>query len=542
MKTIPTLGFGLGLRGKHHAQILAEKPAIDWFEIISENYMFTDGKIMRNLERIREHYPIAMHGVSMSIGTVDPLDSDYLKTLKKLIAWLEPAWVSDHLCWTGIAHKNTHDLLPVPYTEEALAHITARIEQVQDMLGRQLILENPSTYLEFKSSNIPEAEFLARMAEDADCGLLLDVNNVYVTCYNHGLDAKKYIDALPLHRVAQIHLSGHSNKGTHIIDTHDDHVIDEVWQLYRYVIHKAGLKNTMIEWDDNIPEFSVLSAELDKARDAAKTAQNYTPLPELARSNPAQISNKIIPLAHEQEKMQAAILSGEKTNPDWVRAKEHFAPTEQLQVYVNAYRWRLEDIVAEDFPVLAHVWGKEKLDAAIAEYVAMTPSHVADVAKYPAGFPNTIKEVFAHEIAILENAIAQIASLPETEALTPDHLAGMTPESLMEARLHPRAALKLFAFDYPVNDYYAAVMEEKNPQIPTPQESFLAVYRHEDAMWRLPLEVNEYALLQSLFNGEKIGIALEKAQCDENVLSGWFSRWIRNGLLSTQPANKRNAA
>ena len=272
----PYLGFGLGLRIPHYAHILETKPAVDWFEIISENFMDTDGRPKRKLVEFREHYPIVMHGVAMSIGTADTLNSEYMRKLKTLKNWLKPAWISDHLCWTGIAHKNSHDLLPVPYTEEALKHITQRIKEVQDFLECPIALENPSTYLEFKASEISEAEFTARMAKDSGCNLLLDVNNVYVTCFNHRVDAKAYIDALPLNQVIQIHLSGHSNMGTHIIDTHDNHVVDGVWQLYKYVTHRAGRTfNTMIEWDDRIPEFPVLYGELEKAKAAAKDAQHY---------------------------------------------------------------------------------------------------------------------------------------------------------------------------------------------------------------------------------------------------------------------------
>jgi len=266
----PTLGFGLGLRAPHYDAILDERPGtVDWFEIISENFLEAHGGYWDFLADLRADYPIVMHGVSMSIGSTDPLNVDYLKKLKALADFLQAPWVSDHLCWTGTQGKNAHDLLPVPYTEESLAHIVERIKRVQDALGRRILLENPSTYLEFTDSSIPEWEFLVRMAESADCGLLLDVNNVYVSAFNHHYDAKKYIDALPSDRIVQIHLAGHKNYGTHIIDTHDSHVIDEVWKLYAYTLETKGLASTMIEWDDHIPEFPVLLAELDKARDIA---------------------------------------------------------------------------------------------------------------------------------------------------------------------------------------------------------------------------------------------------------------------------------
>jgi uncharacterized protein (UPF0276 family) len=356
--TIPVsdLGFGLGLRPQHYPHIFEHRPGVDWFEIISENVMDTDGRPKRNLARIKEHYPVVMHGVALSIGTVDPLNSEYLKKLKALAHWVNPRWISDHLCWTGIAHRNTHDLLPVPYTEEALKHVVSRIRKVQDFLERPIALENPSTYLEFKSSHIPEAEFIARMAEESGCNLLLDVNNVYVTCYNHRLDPKAYIDALPLDRVAQIHLSGHTNHGTHIVDTHDDHVVDDVWALYGYVVKQAGrTPNTMVEWDDNIPEFPVLFAELEKAKTAVVRAENHPALPTLAEAQVPYAMNVQASLQSEQRHMQDAILLGTRFDSDpatWIRARKQFLPADQLAVYTDAYRYRLYGTTSEDYPVL----------------------------------------------------------------------------------------------------------------------------------------------------------------------------------------------
>lgn len=271
----PLLGFGLGLRPDHYDDILESSPqGVEWFEIISENFMEAHQGYRDFLSDLRERYPVVMHGVSLSIGSTDTLNLDYLKKLKNLADFLEPPWISDHLCWTGVNGQNTHDLLPVPYTDDTLQHIVGRIKQVQDILGRNIILENPSTYLEFNSSNIPEWEFLALMAEKSDCGLLLDVNNVYVNCFNHGYNAKTYIDSIPAERIVQIHLAGHKNLGSHIIDTHDNYVVDEVWKLYSYTIKNKGMISTMIEWDDNIPEFSVLIAELKKAVNIVKNSES----------------------------------------------------------------------------------------------------------------------------------------------------------------------------------------------------------------------------------------------------------------------------
>jgi len=265
-------GFGLGLRTTHYETILATRPRIDWFEALSENYMVPGGKPLYYLDRIRAEYPVVMHGVSMSIGSSDPLDSVYLKELKALADRIEPLWISDHLCWTGIASRNNHDLLPLPYTREAADHVVARISQVQDYLGRRMLIENVSSYVNFEQSEMTEWEFLCDISERADCLLLFDVNNVYVSGFNHGFDPHEYIDALPGQRIQQIHLAGHSNCGTHIIDTHDAPVIDEVWKLYRYAIEAFGPIATMIERDDHIPELEVLVDELDRARELAAQA------------------------------------------------------------------------------------------------------------------------------------------------------------------------------------------------------------------------------------------------------------------------------
>ena len=272
MLTVPALGFGLGLRTAHYEEILNGEPHVDWFELLSENYMVAGGKPLHYLDRICERYPVVMHGVSLSIGSTDPLDRDYLAKLKALAERVHPHWISDHLCWTGVAGKNTHDLLPIPYTEEALAHIVARVSEIQDFLGRRILLENVSSYVSFKNAELTEWEFIAEIARRADCLLLLDINNIYVSAFNHRFDAQAYLAGIPAERVQQIHLAGHSNCGDYIIDTHDADVIDPVWDLYAKAIARIGPVTTMIERDDNIPPLAELVAELDQARQVAATA------------------------------------------------------------------------------------------------------------------------------------------------------------------------------------------------------------------------------------------------------------------------------
>ncbi len=263
---LPDLGLGVGLRTAHFAHVLGQRPAVGFFEAITENFLDTGGRPAFILDQVAERYPIVLHGVSLSIGSTDPLDFGYLRKVAGLARRTRAAWVSDHVCWTGVQGRNTHDLLPLPYTEESLRHTVARVKAVQDFLERPLVLENPSTYLEFAASAMSESEFVARLAEEADCGLLLDVNNVHVSAFNHGFDARAYLEALPADRVCQFHLAGHTHKGTHILDTHSDHVVQDVWELYGHAIRRTGPRATLVEWDAAIPAFEVVHAEVEKAR------------------------------------------------------------------------------------------------------------------------------------------------------------------------------------------------------------------------------------------------------------------------------------
>jgi uncharacterized protein (UPF0276 family) len=265
MSDFPHLGHGIGLRPAHYSQVIDERPRVDWFEVISENFMVPGGNPRRVLREVRQHYPVVMHGVSLSLGSTDPLSERYLDELAQLVAEVEPAWVSDHVSWSSFGRHAAHDLWPIPYNEESLTHVAERITHVQDRLKRRILVENPSSYLEFTSSDIPEWQFLAALVERADCGLLLDVNNIFVNAYNHGFDAAEYVAGLPLGCVGQIHLAGHSDHGTHLIDTHDHPVRDEVWDLYRSAVARFGPVSTLIEWDDHIPLLERLLEESRRA-------------------------------------------------------------------------------------------------------------------------------------------------------------------------------------------------------------------------------------------------------------------------------------
>lgn len=269
----PTLGFGLGLRPAHYEALLnTHAGSVAWLEVLTENYLVPGGRPLHFLEQLRARYSFALHGVSLSIGSSDSLNVDYLRDVRSLARRFDVAWVSDHLCWTGVGGINLHDLMPLPYTEEALAHVVERVSRVQDILGRRLLLENVSSYVSYAHSQMTEWEFLAEVAQRADCLLLLDVNNVYVSSANHGFDAHTYLKNIPVERVQQLHLAGHSRQGGYLIDTHDAPVAEPVWHLFAAAIERFGQVSTMIERDDRIPELEVLLAELAHARAIADTA------------------------------------------------------------------------------------------------------------------------------------------------------------------------------------------------------------------------------------------------------------------------------
>lgn len=271
--TRPSPGFGLGLRPKHYTDFLAQPQRVDWLEIISDNYLVPGGKPLAMLDAIRARYPLAMHGVSLSLGSDEPLDRDYLRQLRALAQRIEPLWISEHLCWTGINGETTHDLLPLPYTEEALSRVAQNILEVQDALGQRIVIENVSSYVEFTDSQMTEADFVREVVERADCLLLLDVNNIYVSSINHGFNALDYLYSMPIARVQEIHLAGHSDHGDYIVDTHDAPITDAVWTLYDAACRLLGPRATLIERDDAIPELETLILELDHARGIATRVQ-----------------------------------------------------------------------------------------------------------------------------------------------------------------------------------------------------------------------------------------------------------------------------
>jgi len=259
------LGHGIGLRTKHFGQFESQPSPVDWVEVVTENFMAQGGRPIALLEKVRRDTPVVLHGVSLSIGSIEPLSIRYLDDLARLVERIQPAMVTDHLCWGTWCGRYFHDLLPLPYTEESLVHVTARVEALQERLGRQVLLENPSAYVAYRDSTMTEWEFLAELSRRADCGILLDVNNIYVSAHNLGFDPIDYLDGIPADRVGQFHLAGHSDKGKFLLDTHDSPVAEPVWSLYREALRRFGRVATLVEWDDRIPPLAEVVAESRRA-------------------------------------------------------------------------------------------------------------------------------------------------------------------------------------------------------------------------------------------------------------------------------------
>ncbi len=278
----PNHGCGVGLRSEHYEHVTRHWPKMDWFEVISENFMDSGGRPIHILEQVRHHYPVAVHGVSLSIGSIDPLNKEYLRKLKALVERIDPFVVSDHLCWTGVDGENLHDLLPLPFTGEALDHVCRRVEEVQDYLGRKILLENVSSYITYRHSVMPEWEFLTQVAKKSGCGILLDLNNVFVNAYNHRFESSDFLKGIPAELIGQIHLAGYSDMGSYYFDTHGAPVVQRVWDLYEDAMTRYGQISTLVEWDQHLPSFEKLSQEAERAK---KIYVKSKPKPQLKRDS-----------------------------------------------------------------------------------------------------------------------------------------------------------------------------------------------------------------------------------------------------------------
>ncbi len=567
-------GFGLGLRTPHYGDFLANKQPVDWLEIITDNYLVEGGKPLVVLDTLRRDYPMAMHGVAMSIGAPGGVDAGYLRQVKALADRIEPLWVSDHLCWTGPGPQQLHDLYPLPYTEEAARHVIAQIRRAQDLLQRRLVLENVSSYIDFKQSCTSEWQFLAHIANEADCLLLVDVNNVYVSSVNHGFDPTRYLQALPAGRVQQIHLAGHSDQGDHIVDTHDHPIAQAVWDLYRQACQLFGPVAAMIERDANIPDLPALLDELAIARGiasaracAAAPGSRIEPAPETGISWPATNAGHGDPtLAQMQRILSDYILAprSEDTldralpNPDappqppiaaaaLVRVSQGADCAQRLGIYHHAYRARLVEVLTDSFAKTYLFMGSDAFDHDASAYAVAHPPTQRSLNRYGADFPGYLAGLYPgnpelHELAQLDWDLRTCFDGPDECALDADHAARDTRHAWLERSqpLHRSARLRQVHTNV-VRLWQAIDADDEVPQaVHHDRASGLLIWRKHLQPHFQTLDRDQALFMQHLASGASINAACAElagtgALPDPQQFAMWLRNWLHEGLLRGDP-------
>ncbi len=555
----PLLGCGAGLRAEHYEKVLSDRPAIDWFEATSENYMTSGGRPLWVLEQVRRNYPVVLHGVSLSIGSIDPLDPEYLRRLKTLVDRIEPAIVSDHLCWAAVEHKNLHDLLPLPFTEEALAHIAARVEQVQDFLGRPILLENVSSYITFKHSVMTEWEFLSEVSRRSGCGILLDINNIYVNAVNHGFDPMDFIGGVPAAAVGYCHLAGHTDMGKWLFDTHSRPVADPVWALYKEALTRFGKKSTLIEWDEDIPDWNGLNEEVVRAKKIYLTIPDVVPAdPKGMRGTgrphlPPAGGGSSVSLTQVQRWMRRRIYPEltESGSADERRVElndQGGGPGEdRLQVYADGYPARVAEALKETYEAVKHVLGEGMFLRVASDYADTRPSTSFDLGMAGRLFPAFLKSArvteklpFLPELAQLEWRVSEAFHAYDTPAMDPSVLAGFAPEDWERLVFTFRPSVTLARSAWPVVDLWRArrtPIEEFDLELANRPQNVL-VHRVGFKVACEALESEEFRVLEGLWAGRTLG-----AVCDELAstlpedadlpLDVWFGRWSGLGLFTS---------
>jgi len=556
-------GFGLGLRTPHYQDFLSQPQPVDWLEIITDNYLVDGGKPLVVLDQLRRDYPMAMHGVAMSIGAAGGLDRDYLARVKALAQRIEPLWVSDHLCWIGPGPEQLHDLYPLPYTDEAARLVIDHIRQAQDFLGRRLVIENVSSYIDFKASQHSEWQFLSHVAQEADCLLLLDVNNVYVSSVNHDFDPLNYLRALPQGRVQQIHLAGHSKQGdggTQLIDTHDHPVAPEVWALYQEARRLFGPVAAMIERDADIPPLPTLLAELALARQHAAQADAATK-PALP-TEPAALWRWSAPQAPALSRTQHLLgrfIVSEAPAPDRPPAADLLQtpagvdPTERLNIYHHAYRARLSEVLADTFAKTYLFMGSDLFDSEAMRFAPAHPPLARSLNRYGEAFPAYLAarypdnpELF--ELAQLDWDLRTCFDGQDHEALSAQ-AAQLDAEAQWlqaEAPLHP--SLRLRPVQTNVLSLWKAIDADAEvpPSESLPKPASLVVWRKGLQPHFQSVDAGQAAFLAALQQGKSITAACADPEAaaaleDPSVLSGWLQSWLAEGWLKkASPVESNN--
>lgn len=538
---VPDLGIGVGYRVPHYRWVVEERPPMDWFEVLSENFMVDGGSPRYFLERLCDAYPAVPHGVSMNLGGVR--DDEHLARLESLVRRIRPAWASDHLCWVGNAHIRSHDLLPVPFTRAMRDRVVDRVREVQDRLGIPFAIENPSSYLTYRDSVVEEWDFLAEVAEGADCALLLDVNNVFVSSFNHGFDPRRYLDALPLDRVVQVHLAGHSIQEGYRLDTHDAAVCPEVWELFEYVTERLGSVSTLIEWDGDIPTFERLSEEADRARFHRDEALKRRDA-RLA-AEPAGPGAFVWPTRSEclpedwQDRMLDTIRGEEPPQPEWFAGGPGLTPAEQVGVYMSQYRMRIYDALVADVPGLSRLLGDEA-ESVLWGYLKENPPRSWTLNRIADRLVPWLQARGAPgphiEMARLDRAVMAGFEATDEEPLEPADLVDMPP-----LELQPHVSLLRLGYD--VHAFRTlALFEDQEPEV-DPGDFRVVIYRVKRRMRHLELDEGPFRLLELIDQGHEVSNALEQLITEgfdpaELAISlrDWFSQYASKGWVQRRGA------
>lgn len=544
-------GFGLGLRTAHYADFLRERQPLDWLEIITDNYLGEGGKPLATLDRIRQDHPLAMHGVALSIGGTDPLDLAYLQQVKALAQRIDPLWVSDHLCWTGHYHHRLHDLYPLPYTDEAARHVIARIRQAQDILGRRLVIENVSSYIDFVASAQSEWQFLHHIATEADCLLLVDVNNIHVSSVNHGFDALAYLRGLPAQRVQQIHLAGHTDHGDHLVDTHDHPVCDAVWRLYAQACALYGPVATMIERDDHIPPLAELLAELDIARQVRAQAIASTAAPSTGRDTESVGGRKPAPgpslppaVAETQQALTRYILGAPQASAETLALVVDRPPVgaaQRLGIYHHAYRARLVEALADSFERTARYAGDD-FSVWATQYAERHPPADRSLNRYGHDFAAFLQQRFPHnpelfELARLDWDLRSRFDMADVPALDAALAAELPPEAWLQAAapLHPTLVLRTVGTNVVALWQALDADTEVPPPEALPEPLGLVVWRLDQQPHFQTVPPDQWAFLARLADGESLSQASdamsEQAALPVQTLGHWMQTALSQGWL-----------
>lgn len=593
MTARPYIGHGVGLRTRHYELALAGKLDVDWVEVISENFLGAGGRPLRTIERVRERLPVVLHGVSLGIASIDAPDPEYLAALRRLIDLVEPAWVSDHLCWSTHEGKHTHALLPIPLTEQALAATAERVAKAQDALGRQILVENTSSYVTFAGQELTEWEFLRELCERTDCLLLLDLNNIVVSCENHGWDLHDYLAGIPGERVWQLHLANHDDRGNHKFDSHLGPVPDRVWALYREVLERLGPISSLVEWDEDTPEWPTLRAEQRKATAIAlevcgtAATQRISPeaRPAIADLDPLAGTSAALgteALAETQALLWRAIsfptgvtdMLVAASPPIRERYVKVFAETpsfslvQRLEVYANDYYWRLAGVLELHFPAVAWMLGHVQFHNLVTDYVLVSPSREPDLRRYSRDFPSFLsqhetgeREPELVEVAWIELDRVQILDFADEQPLAAAALESIELDRWPNLRFATSKTARLRATSRPFSPMYTLCREgqsfgyARHRHPPRPGHTLVwrkdqpsrPGHRADLAVYHRDIEAAEARALLALLDGRsflEICAAASGATNPELLPGGvaggaaapmqvaeWLRRWVDDGLI-----------